>query len=59
MDACLHTILCFIRKLVLVRNFSVKNAQEFSAAMLGDGALMEKSWQDTGMLVEAVLHAHV
>lgn len=30
----------------------------FSAAVLGDNALMEKSWQDTGMLAEAVLHAH-
>ena len=31
----------------------------FAAALLGDNALMEKSWQDTGMLAEAVLHAHV
>lgn len=31
----------------------------FSAAILGDNALMEKAWQDTGMLAEAVLHAHV
>ncbi|XP_038981274.1 LOW QUALITY PROTEIN: uncharacterized protein LOC103713325 [Phoenix dactylifera] len=30
----------------------------FAAALLGDNALMEKAWQDTGMLVEAVLHAH-
>ncbi|CAL9083771.1 unnamed protein product [Musa acuminata var. zebrina] len=30
----------------------------FSAAVLGDNALMEKSWLDTGMLAEAVLHAH-
>lgn len=30
----------------------------FSAAVLGDNALMEKGWQDTGMLAEAVLHAH-
>ncbi|KAH9782399.1 WD REPEATS REGION domain-containing protein [Citrus sinensis] len=30
----------------------------FSAAILGDNALMEKAWQDTGMLAEAVLHAH-
>ncbi|CAA7408654.1 unnamed protein product [Spirodela intermedia] len=29
----------------------------FSAAVLGDNALMEKAWQDTGMLAEAVLHA--
>ncbi|EEF36116.1 hypothetical protein RCOM_1714550 [Ricinus communis] len=29
----------------------------FSAAILGDNALMEKAWQDTGMLVESVLHA--
>lgn len=31
----------------------------FAAAILGDNALMEKAWQDTGMLAEAVLHAHV
>lgn len=31
----------------------------FSAAVLGDNALMEKAWQDTGMMAEAVLHAHV
>ena len=31
----------------------------FAAAVLGDNALMEKAWQDTGMLAEAVLHAHV
>ena len=31
----------------------------FSAAVLGDNALMEKAWQETGMLAEAVLHAHV
>ncbi|CAH2065650.1 unnamed protein product [Thlaspi arvense] len=30
----------------------------FSAAVLGDNALMEKAWQDTGMLAEAVLRAH-
>ncbi|THU65057.1 hypothetical protein C4D60_Mb01t33120 [Musa balbisiana] len=30
----------------------------FSAAVLGDNALMEKAWLDTGMLAEAVLHAH-
>lgn len=30
----------------------------FSAAVLGDNALMEKAWQDTGMLAEAVLHSH-
>ncbi|XP_078429126.1 transducin/WD40 repeat-like superfamily protein [Wolffia australiana] len=30
----------------------------FSAAVLGDNVLMEKAWQDTGMLGEAVLHAH-
>ncbi|XWS52350.1 hypothetical protein CRYUN_Cryun11dG0060600 [Craigia yunnanensis] len=33
-------------------------AAAFSAAVLGDNALMEKAWQDTGMLSEAVLHAH-
>ncbi|KAE8697074.1 Transducin/WD40 repeat-like superfamily protein isoform 2 [Hibiscus syriacus] len=31
----------------------------FAAALLGDNAHMEKAWQDTGMLAEAVLHAHV
>ena len=31
----------------------------FAAAVLGDNALMEKAWQDTGMLAEAVLHAQV
>lgn len=31
----------------------------FAGAVLGDNALMEKAWQDTGMLAEAVLHAHV
>ncbi|GAB2287720.1 hypothetical protein Dimus_022082 [Dionaea muscipula] len=30
----------------------------FAAAILGDNALMEKAWQETGMLAEAVLHAH-
>ncbi|KAG9448062.1 hypothetical protein H6P81_014190 [Aristolochia fimbriata] len=30
----------------------------FAAAILGDNVLMEKAWQDTGMLAEAVLHAH-
>ncbi|XP_068665069.1 uncharacterized protein [Aristolochia californica] len=30
----------------------------FAAAVLGDNVLMEKAWQDTGMLAEAVLHAH-
>ncbi|WCJ32547.1 Transducin/WD40 repeat-like superfamily protein [Euphorbia peplus] len=30
----------------------------FSAAVLGDNALMEKAWLDTGMLAESVLHAH-
>lgn len=31
----------------------------FAAALLGDNTSMEKAWQDTGMLAEAVLHAHV
>ncbi|KAG6408640.1 hypothetical protein SASPL_131658 [Salvia splendens] len=30
----------------------------FAAAILGDNTLMEKAWHDTGMLAEAVLHAH-
>ncbi|XAR56203.1 hypothetical protein NMG60_11036585 [Bertholletia excelsa] len=30
----------------------------FAAAVLGDNTLMEKAWQETGMLAEAVLHAH-
>lgn len=28
---------------------------EFSAEVLGDNALMEKAWQDKGMLAEGVL----
>lgn len=28
---------------------------EFSAEVLGDNALMEKAWQDRGMLAEGVL----
>lgn len=46
----------------LVNNLiSVGSGREaaFAAAVLGDNALMEKAWQDTGMLAEAVLHAHV
>lgn len=31
----------------------------FAAALLGDNGLMERAWQETGMLGEAVLHAHV
>ncbi|XP_051147314.1 uncharacterized protein LOC127262598 [Andrographis paniculata] len=30
----------------------------FAAALLGDNVLMEKALQETGMLAEAVLHAH-
>uniref|UniRef100_A0A803LT85 Transducin/WD40 repeat-like superfamily protein n=1 Tax=Chenopodium quinoa TaxID=63459 RepID=A0A803LT85_CHEQI len=30
----------------------------FAAAVLGDNALMEKAWHETGMLAEAVLHSH-
>nr|XP_016470651.1 PREDICTED: uncharacterized protein LOC107792904 [Nicotiana tabacum] len=30
----------------------------FAASLLGDNVLMEKAWQETGMLAEAVLHAH-
>lgn len=39
---------------------TVGSGQEaaFAAALLGDNALMEKAWQETGMLAEAVLHAH-
>lgn len=29
------------------------------AALLGDSALLEKSWEETGMLAEAALHAQV
>ncbi|KAK4785918.1 hypothetical protein SAY86_002607 [Trapa natans] len=46
---------------VLVNNLvSVGLGREaaFSAAVLGDNVLMEKAWQDTGMLAESVLHAH-
>ncbi|XP_052192236.1 uncharacterized protein LOC127801302 isoform X2 [Diospyros lotus] len=45
----------------LVNNLiSVGSGREaaFAAAVLGDNTLMEKAWQDTGMLAEAVLHAH-
>ncbi|KAL8541903.1 hypothetical protein ACS0TY_002956 [Phlomoides rotata] len=45
----------------LVNNLiSVGSGREaaFAAALLGDNVLMEKAWQDTGMLAEAVLHAH-
>ncbi|KAJ4843544.1 hypothetical protein Tsubulata_007960 [Turnera subulata] len=45
----------------LVNNLiSVGSGREaaFAAAVLGDNALMEKAWQDTGMLAEAVLHSH-
>lgn len=46
----------------LVNNLiSVGSGREaaFAAAVLGDNALMEKAWQDTGMLAEAVLHSQV
>ncbi|XP_057500267.1 uncharacterized protein LOC130784415 [Actinidia eriantha] len=45
----------------LVNNLiSVGSGREaaFAGAVLGDNALMEKAWQETGMLAEAVLHAH-
>ncbi|KAK6159715.1 hypothetical protein DH2020_003096 [Rehmannia glutinosa] len=45
----------------LVTNLvSVGSGREaaFAAALLGDNVLMEKAWQETGMLAEAVLHAH-
>ncbi|RWW52365.1 hypothetical protein BHE74_00041215 [Ensete ventricosum] len=35
-----------------------ENLVDAVQAVLGDNALMEKAWQDTGMLAEAVLHAH-
>lgn len=46
---------------VLVKNLiTAGHGREaaFAAAVLGDNPLMEKAWQDTGMLAEAVLHAH-
>ncbi|KAI4310907.1 hypothetical protein MLD38_035851 [Melastoma candidum] len=46
---------------VLVNNLislGMGREASFAAALLGDNALMEKAWQDTGMLAEAVLHAH-
>ncbi|CAN6554369.1 unnamed protein product [Malus baccata var. baccata] len=49
------------RRSNLVSNLiSVGSGREaaFAAAVLGDNALMEKAWQETGMLAEAVLHAH-
>ncbi|KAL0384690.1 UNVERIFIED_CONTAM: hypothetical protein Sradi_2863300 [Sesamum radiatum] len=45
----------------LVNNLvSIGSGREaaFAAALLGDNVLMEKAWQETGMLAEAVLHAH-
>ncbi|RAL44247.1 hypothetical protein DM860_015607 [Cuscuta australis] len=45
----------------LVNNLiSVGSGREaaFGAALLGDNGLMEKAWEETGMLAEAVLHAH-
>ncbi|XP_047332477.1 uncharacterized protein LOC124936065 [Impatiens glandulifera] len=45
----------------LVNNLiSVGSGREaaFAAAVLGDNPLMEKAWQETGMLAEAVLHSH-
>ncbi|XP_048429886.1 uncharacterized protein LOC103934376 [Pyrus x bretschneideri] len=45
----------------LVNNLiSVGSGREaaFAAAVLGDNALMEKAWQETGMLADAVLHAN-
>ncbi|GAA0158733.1 hypothetical protein LIER_15680 [Lithospermum erythrorhizon] len=45
----------------LVNNLiSIGSGREaaFAAAVLGDNVLMEKAWQETGMLAEAVLHAH-
>ncbi|KAL3538413.1 hypothetical protein ACH5RR_001779 [Cinchona calisaya] len=44
----------------LVNNMiSVGSGREaaFAAAVLGDNALMEKAWKETGMLAESVLHA--
>ncbi|KAL4187528.1 hypothetical protein AMTRI_Chr09g19440 [Amborella trichopoda] len=46
---------------VLVNNLiSAGQGREaaFAASVLGDNTLMEKTWQDTGMLAEAVLHSH-
>ena len=54
--------LCLLILQNLVNNLiSVGSGREaaFSAALLGDNILMEKAWQETGMLAEAVLHAHV
>ncbi|KAH6769331.1 Transducin/WD40 repeat-like superfamily protein [Perilla frutescens var. frutescens] len=45
----------------LVNNFiSVGLGREsaFAAALLGDNILMEKAWQETGILTEVVLHAY-
>ncbi|EPS66148.1 hypothetical protein M569_08629, partial [Genlisea aurea] len=45
----------------LVSNLiSVGSGREaaFAAAVLGDNAMMERAWQETGMLAEAVLHSY-
>lgn len=55
-DRFMHLLQNLVNNLI-----SVGSGREaaFSAAVLGDNALMEKAWQETGMLAEAVLHSHV
>lgn len=53
---CLHMFQGLVNNLITAGQ---GREAAFSAAVLGDNALMEKAWQDTGMLAEAVLHAHV
>ena len=54
-------ILLYIFQALVTNLITAGHGREaaFAAAVLGDNALMEKAWQDTGMLAEAVLHAHV
>lgn len=55
-ENCLTLLQGLINNLISI---GLGRESAFSAAVLGDNMLMEKAWQDTGMLAEAVLHAHV
>lgn len=52
---------CFFLQVLVNNLIAAGQGREaaFAAAVLGDNTLMEKAWQETGMLAEAVLHAHV
>ena len=55
------TLTCLFSQNLVSSLISIGSGREaaFAAAILGDNTLMEKTWHDTGMLAEAVLHAHV